>query len=74
MPVFSGSSAPSGDRPGPFELPDLFGIGKIPGDSQIRAKLDAVDPAMFHPVFADMWPNWISVAVWTPCAAWTGIC
>jgi hypothetical protein len=28
----------------------LFGMCKIPGDSQIRAKLDAVEPAMFHPI------------------------
>jgi hypothetical protein len=26
----------------------LFGMRKIPGDSQVRAKLDAIDPAMFH--------------------------
>jgi hypothetical protein len=39
----------------------LFGIGKIPGDSQIRAKLDAVEPAMFHPMFADI------VAELAPC-------
>jgi hypothetical protein len=32
----------------------LFGMRKIPGDSQIRAKLDAVEPAMFHPMFADI--------------------
>jgi hypothetical protein len=32
----------------------LFGMRKIPGDSQIRAKLDAVEPAMFHPMFADL--------------------
>jgi hypothetical protein len=32
----------------------LFGIRKIPGDSQIRAKLDAIEPAMFHPMFADI--------------------
>jgi hypothetical protein len=32
----------------------LFGMRKIPGDSQIRAKLDAVDPVMFHPMFADV--------------------
>ena len=31
----------------------LLGMLKIPGDSQIRAKLDAVEPAMFHPMFAD---------------------
>jgi hypothetical protein len=31
-----------------------FGIGKIPGDSQIRAKLEAIEPAMFHPMFADI--------------------
>ena len=32
----------------------LFGIRKIPGDSQIRAKLDPVDPAVFHPMFGDI--------------------
>ena len=32
----------------------LFGMRKIPGDSQIRAKLDAVEPVMFHPMFADI--------------------
>ena len=32
----------------------LFGMHKIPGDSQIRAKLDAVEPASFHPMFADI--------------------
>jgi hypothetical protein len=28
----------------------LFGMRKIPGDSQIRAKLAPVDPAVFHPM------------------------
>lgn len=32
----------------------LFGMRKIPGDSQIRAKLDAIDPIMFHPMFDDI--------------------
>jgi hypothetical protein len=32
----------------------LFGMRKIPGDSQIRAKLDAVESAMFHRMFADI--------------------
>jgi hypothetical protein len=32
----------------------LFGIRKIPGDSQIRAKLDPVEPSLFHPMFADI--------------------
>jgi hypothetical protein len=32
----------------------LFGMRKIPGDSQIRAKLDAVKPALFHPMFSDI--------------------
>ncbi len=27
---------------------------KIPGDSQIRAKLDTIEPALFHPMFADI--------------------
>lgn len=32
----------------------LFGLRKIPGDSQIRAKLDLVEPSLFHPMFADI--------------------
>jgi hypothetical protein len=32
----------------------LFGLSKIPGDSHIRAKLDAVEPGIFHPMFADI--------------------
>jgi len=32
----------------------LFGMSKIPGDSQIRAKLDAVEPDRFHRMFADI--------------------
>ena len=32
----------------------LFGLRKIPGDSQIRAKLDPVEPSVFHPMFADI--------------------
>jgi hypothetical protein len=32
----------------------LFGMRKIPGDSQIRAKLDAIEPALFHPMFSDI--------------------
>ena len=32
----------------------LFGLRKIPGDSQVRAKLDPVDPAVFHPMFGDI--------------------
>jgi len=32
----------------------LFSMGKIPGDSQIRAKLDAIEPALFHPMFAGL--------------------
>jgi len=32
----------------------LFGMRKVPGDSQIRAKLDAVEPQMFHSMFADL--------------------
>jgi hypothetical protein len=32
----------------------LFGIAKIPGDSQIRTQLDAVDPALFFPMFGDI--------------------
>ena len=32
----------------------LFGIGKIPGDSQIRAMLDPIEPALFYPMFADI--------------------
>lgn len=32
----------------------LFGMTKIPGDSQIRAKLDPVEPSRFHPMFDDV--------------------
>ena len=32
----------------------LFGMRKIPGDSQIRAKLDPLDPAVFYPMFGDL--------------------
>src|SRR6202034_1322372 len=32
----------------------LFGMNKIPGDSQVRAMLDPVDPAQFYPMFADI--------------------
>lgn len=32
----------------------LFGIRKIPGDSQIRAKLDPVEPALLHPMVDDI--------------------
>ena len=32
----------------------LFGMRKIPGDSQIRSKLDPVEPAVFHPMFGDV--------------------
>ena len=32
----------------------LFGISKIPGDSQVRAMLDPIDPALFYPMFADI--------------------
>lgn len=32
----------------------LFGMTKIPGDSQIRAKLDPIEPSLFHPVFDDV--------------------
>ncbi len=32
----------------------LFGIDKIPGDSQVRAMLDPIEPAQFFPVFADV--------------------
>lgn len=30
---------------------DLFGMSKIPGDGQVRAMLDPVDPLHFHPMF-----------------------
>ncbi len=29
----------------------LFSMIKIPGDSQIRAKLDPIEPSQFHPMF-----------------------
>jgi hypothetical protein len=32
----------------------LFGMTKIPGDSQIRAKLDPIEPSQFHPMFDDV--------------------
>jgi len=32
----------------------LFGMSKIPGDGQVRAMLDPVDPALFYPMFADI--------------------
>ena len=32
----------------------LFGMSKIPGDSQVRAMLDPVDPAHFYPMVADV--------------------
>ena len=32
----------------------LFGIRNIPGESQIRAKLDPIEPSIFHPMFADI--------------------
>ena len=32
----------------------LFGMRKIPGESQIRAKLDPIEPSVFHPMFADI--------------------
>jgi hypothetical protein len=32
----------------------LFDVNKIPGDSQVRAMLDPIEPARFFPVFADV--------------------
>ena len=32
----------------------LFGMRKIPRDSQIRAKPDPIEPVTFHPMFADI--------------------
>ncbi len=32
----------------------LFGISKIPGESQVRAMLDPIEPALFYPMFADI--------------------
>ena len=32
----------------------LFSMSKIPGDSQVRAMLDAIEPALFYPLFADI--------------------
>lgn len=32
----------------------LFGMDKIPGESQVRAKLDPVEPTHFYPMFADI--------------------
>ena len=37
----------------------LFGMGKIPGDSQVRAKLDPVEPVHFYPIACELAPeNW----------------
>lgn len=40
--------------PWPVVFLRVSGMRKIPGDSQIRAKLDVVGPALFHPMFADI--------------------
>ena len=32
----------------------LFGMRKIPGDSQVRVMLDPIEPALFYPMFADI--------------------
>ncbi len=32
----------------------LFGISKIPGESQVRAMLDPIAPALFYSMFADI--------------------
>ena len=32
----------------------LFGMCKVPGDSQVRAMLDPIGPALFYPMFADI--------------------
>jgi hypothetical protein len=32
----------------------LFGMTKIPGDSQVRAKLDPIEPSRFHAMFDDV--------------------
>lgn len=32
----------------------LFGMGKIPGESQVRAMLDPVEPTLFYPLFDDI--------------------
>jgi hypothetical protein len=32
----------------------LFGMSKIPGDSQVRAKLDPIEPSRFDPMFDDV--------------------
>jgi hypothetical protein len=32
----------------------LFGMSKIPGDSQARAMLDPIEPALFYPMFGDI--------------------
>ena len=32
----------------------LFGMSKIPGDSQVRAMLDPIEPALLYPMFADI--------------------
>lgn len=42
--------------------------GKIPGDSQIRAKLHTVEYAPFHPMLADL------VTEPAQCGGWAGAC
>jgi hypothetical protein len=32
----------------------LFGMSKIPGDSQVRAMLDPIEPSLFYPMWADI--------------------
>ena len=45
----------------------LFGIAKIPGDSQVRAMLDPIEPALLYPMFADI------VAEPKPCGGLDGM-
>jgi hypothetical protein len=40
--------------PGRSNCQTLFGVERIPGDSQVRAMLDPIEPAHFFPVFADV--------------------
>jgi len=44
----------------------LFGMCKVPGDSQVRAMLDPIGPAVFYPMFADIMAELDHVAAWMP--------
>ena len=60
----------------------LFGMAKNPGDSQVRAKLDPIEPTHFYPIACPRggggstisWPRSGNPAAPRPCAASMGIC